>query len=531
MTTASPKPLHLTVLSNGMLQVENERPAYPAKATALGPVKVAPRELPGLTASCVDVELPTSSERLFGGRLRMALVDPFAGKKHLIAELDALTDGLVEELIGEPKNGLFAYRNGRRFEQRLRRYPLQPAPTLESLPLREGGTYLITGGLGGLGLVMAAYLADNTKGNLVLLGRSSLPPREKWDRWLKTHAPNERTARRIRVVRSLEAKGASVHVAKADVTNLDDMQVVIEQAKARFGAIHGVLHTAGVVQDSLISMKTLAEIEDVFTPKIHGTQVLDTLFREEPLDFLVLFSSTSALTAPAGQVDYVAANAFLNAYAESRSGDNTYCVAINWGIWNEVGMAASAAPDAEAGPPETPVPVAHPFFDQRVKDARGHSVLSARYRPDTLWLLDEHRTVAGDALIPGTGYLEIIRAALREWNVTGPFEIRDLYFIRPLYVADGAEKDVRVKLDETDEGYSIEIRFGVRSRWTARLAAARARKRCVDPPRQGPGGGRGCGLRSLRREGRCRRRRHSQSSRKSSSLRSSVACPQESALG
>ena len=218
-----PKPLHLTVLSNGMLQVENERPAYPAKATALGPVKVAPRELPGLTASCVDVELPTSNERLFGGRLRMALVDPFAGKKHLIAELDALTDGLVEELIGEPKNGLFAYRNGRRFEQRLRRYPLQPAPTLESLPLREGGTYLITGGLGGLGLVMAAYLADNTKGNLVLLGRSSLPPREKWDRWLKTHAPHERTARRIRVVRSLEAKGASVHVAKADVTNLDDM--------------------------------------------------------------------------------------------------------------------------------------------------------------------------------------------------------------------------------------------------------------------------------------------------------------------
>ena len=121
-------------------------------------------------------------------------------------------------------------------------------------------------------------------------------------------------------------------------------------------------------------------------------------------------------------------------------------------------MAASAAPDAEPGPAEPPVPIAHPFFDQRVKDARGHSVLSARYRPDTLWLLDEHRTVAGDALIPGTGYLEIIRAALREWNVTGPFEIRDLYFIRPLYVADGAEKDVRVKLDETDEGYSIEIR-------------------------------------------------------------------------
>ena len=453
-----PKPLHVTVLTNGMLQVEEERPDYPAKATVLGPVKVAPRELPGLSASCVDVVLPSSSERLFGGRLRMALVDPFAGRKHVAAELDALTDGLAEELLGEPENGLFAYRNGRRFERRLKRCPLPSAAGSESLPLREGGTYLVTGGLGGLGLVMAAYLADNIKGNLVLLGRSSLPPREKWDLWLKTHAPNEQTARRIRAVRSLETKGATVHLARADVTNLDEMQSVIEETKSRFGALHGVIHTAGVVQDSLISMKTLAEIEDVFTPKIHGTQVLDRLLRDEPLDFLVLFSSTSALTAPAGQVDYVAANAFLNAYAESRSGDNTHCVAINWGIWNEVGMAAKAAPSEEAGAPPAPIPVAHPFFDQRVKDDRGRSVLTARYRTKSHWLLDEHRTLSGAALIPGTGYLELIRGALREWNVDGPFEIRDLYFIRPLHVADDSEKEVRVKLVETDEGYSIEVR-------------------------------------------------------------------------
>ena len=453
-----PMPLHLTVLTNGMLQVAHEHPAYPAKSTVLGPVKVAPKELPGLTSSCVDVVLPASSDRLFGGRLRMALVDPFAGRKNVAAELDQLTDGLVEELLGEPESGLFAYRDRRRFERRIKRCPLVAPAENASLPLRDGGTYLITGGLGGLGLVMAAYLADNTKGNLVLLGRSSLPPREEWDLWLKTHAPNERTAKRIRAVRSLEIRGATVYLARADVTNLDEMQSVIAETKARFGDLHGVLHTAGVVQDSLISMKTLAEIENVFTPKIHGTQVLDRLLRDEPLDFFVLFSSTSALIAPAGQVDYVAANAFLNAYAESRAGDNTYCVAINWGIWNEVGMAANAAPGEEASPIEPPTPVDHPFFDQRERDAHARSVLSARYRPESHWLLDEHRTASGAPLIPGTGYLELIRGALREWKVEGPFEIHNLYFIRPLHVAEGTEKEVRVKLVETDEGYSVEVR-------------------------------------------------------------------------
>ena len=183
-----------------------------------------------------------------------------------------------------------------------------------------------------------------------------------------------------------------------------------------------------------------------------------------------IFEST--VTAPAGQVDYVAANAFLNAYASSRTkpGSRRRTVAINWGIWNEVGMAAEALLRPEPVAVGTPAngtsdaqqraetPVAHPMFDRRVRDAHGESVLAARYSPSTHWILDEHRTLQGHALLPGTGYLELARAALEEYGESGGFELRDLFFFRPLQVADQEAKEVRVKLKRTEEGYSFEVR-------------------------------------------------------------------------
>jgi hypothetical protein len=202
------------------------------------------------------------------------------------------------------------------------------------------------------------------------------------------------------------------------------------------------------------------------------------VFADADLDFMVLFSSTSTVTAPAGQVDYVAANEFLNAYARSRTGrDRTRrTVAINWGIWNEVGMAAEALLRPEPVSIGTPAsgrndaqgangahlhaekPVGHPMFDRRARDAHNESVLASRYSPATHWILDEHRTLKGHALLPGTGYLELARAALEEYGERGSFELRDLFFFRPLQVADQEAKEVRVKLKRTEEGYGFEVR-------------------------------------------------------------------------
>src|SRR5690606_20828349 len=107
--------------------------------------------------------------------------------------------------------------------------------------------------------------------------------------------------------------------------------------------LNGVFHTAGLVKDDLIPLKTHADVEEVLAPKVHGTAVLADILNQEKLDLFVLFSSTSTDTAPAGQVDYVAANAYLNAYAEScRSRTDRKTVAVHWGVWDETGLAARA---------------------------------------------------------------------------------------------------------------------------------------------------------------------------------------------
>ncbi|MEM9196156.1 MAG: polyketide synthase dehydratase domain-containing protein, partial [Myxococcota bacterium] len=198
-------------------------------------------------------------------------------------------------------------------------------------------------------------------------------------------------------------------------------------------------------------------MEQVFAPKIHGTQILDQLLGEDRA-FHILFSSTSTATAPAGQVDYVAANAFLNAFATSHRERGKNITAVNWGIWSQVGMAAEAfGPEGTKAAPET---VAYPLFDERYRDERGRQVLTMPLTTEA-WLLDEHRTLAGHALVPGTGYIELVHAALRASNEAGAYEVRDLYFIRPLQVDDGSDVEAQVRLNETERGFGIEVRSRV----------------------------------------------------------------------
>ncbi len=453
-------PFHIDVVANGALQAANEGLAYPQKATALGPVKVLSRELEGATARLLDVRLPTKSERLFGGSLRAAILDPLGGKKRAEAALDGLADQLEDELRAPGANEVVALREGRRLRQTFAASPLDEGGT--SL-VKEEGVYLVTGGLGGLGLTIAEHLASSVQARLVLLGRKALPPRDQWDTWIAQHGDDDRISKRLRRLLAAEAAGGEVLVLAADVTNVEEMEGVKAAAKERFGRIDGVFHAAGVVDDDLLALKTLESVERVFEPKIQGTRVLDTLFEPGELDFLVLFSSTSTATAPAGQVDYVAANAFLDAYAQSRQGESTRVLSLHWGIWNEVGMAAEAMlpDDGVAVGEKVGRQPAHPVLDARVRDARRESVLRGSLSTKTHWLLDGHRTLKGQALVPGTGYLELLRAALRASGEDGPFEVEDLFFLRPFAVDDGETRDLFVKLRPSSRGYAAEIRGGV----------------------------------------------------------------------
>jgi thioesterase domain-containing protein/acyl carrier protein len=208
-------------------------------------------------------------------------------------------------------------------------------------------------------------------------------------------------------------------------------------------------------------MKTQVSVEDVFGPKVHGTQVLSSAFEGRDLDFMLLFSSSSTVLAPVGQVDYVAANAFLDAFALHESSRGKNVIAVKWGIWNEVGLAAEsmgASMTGEGTVPESRAPVDLPLVDAKIDADKGETVLSTLYSPTTHWLLDQHRTKGGDALIPGTGYLEIAREAAEAFGHRRPFEIRNLFFFRPLHVEDTSTKEVRVRLHGHTDGYDFEVR-------------------------------------------------------------------------
>lgn len=426
-------PVHIHAFTTGAQALKGEALPYPEKATIAGPIRVIPRELPGTSAAMTDLVLP----------------DKLRGQAR-----DLLGQRVLEELLAAPEAATAAIRGERRY---VRDFVPRNLPEVEMGAIGEGARVLLTGGFGGIGLTLAEHLITTRKARIALLARSPLPPREDWAGWIADHGPHDATARRIAAVQRLEAAGGEVIVLGADVCNVEEMTEARARLESAWGGVDVVIHGAGVIDDGPLLTKSPASVEDVFTPKLHGTQVLERVFPDGELDLLVLFSSTSTITAPPGQVDYVAANEYLNAYARGRAGGKTRVIALDWGIWAEVGMAAEAvATRAGGGPRALPVPIDAPLLQTAGFDEEGHRIYEADLTTGA-WVLGEHRTRAGDALLPGTGYLELAAEALRAEGEAGTFTIRDLYFLRPLDVADGAEKHLRLRLTRSDEGYELDV--------------------------------------------------------------------------
>jgi len=431
-----------------MARVGNEPLPYPEKATVLGPAQVMPHEMSGTTVRVIDVPMGPFSEMngliKFGSKALSDRVRALLGANKEVSILDMIWD----DLFARNGNEIVAYRNDRRLIKAYEEVALEDTP--EGLVrFKEGGIYLVTGGLGDLASACAEELARQFKVKLSLVGRLELPHRSQWPDYLAAYGNTDRIGMAIGAIKRIEEAGAEVLYTPADVTNPQSMSQVIAKTKERFGALNGVLHTAGVIKDDLIQMKSSSDIEDVFAPKVLGTMVLDDVLADEPLDFFVLFSSTSTDTAPAGQVDYVAANAYLNAYANSRPrGEGPHTLAVHWGVWNEVGLAARAIKAAEHDemPAMVVEPAIEPLFDRRLRDESAGDWLELRAEPSRLWLLDEHRLKTGEAIWPGTGYLELIGEATREHGILGAFEVEDLTFLRPLHVKDDEKRAVRVSL-------------------------------------------------------------------------------------
>lgn len=304
--------VQIAVISNQIQEVTGAETLTPENATLLGPCKVIPQEYPEITCRSIDVVIPS----------------------YATEETEKLARQLILEVQDTSSSETIAHRGGYRWTQQYE--PLLLKPDRVPTRLRAGGTYLIIGGLGRIGLTLAEYLAKKSNVRLVLTGRSGLPPRDTWEEWLNKRSETM-TAARIKRVLDLEALGAEVCALKVNVSDRDEMRRMVDKTLQQFGALNGVIYLAGSLGGASFSPvpeTTKAQCEPNFEAKGHGLYVLEEVLDGIELDFCILFSSLASVLGGLGFTAYAAANAFIDAFVRkhNRTGGTPW-VSEDWDTW------------------------------------------------------------------------------------------------------------------------------------------------------------------------------------------------------
>nr|QLG04869.1 PulH [Streptomyces sp.] len=253
--------------------------------------------------------------------------DPGLLVQAVLVDPDDSTDRLISQAAGGGSRADGDCVRFRGAEAEVLTWAEHKAPPERRVPWKNGGVYLVTGGLGGIGTQVAADMAAQA-GNvtIVLAGRSPLRPDQEGQlaRWRE--------------------QGADVRYSSVDVSDAAAVRALVDGIVRDHGALHGVLHGAGVVKDNFIARKTPRECREVLAPKVAGVVNLDEATKDLPLDFFVVFSAAAGVFGNTGQADYAAANAFLDAYAHHRRGlvargpRSGASVSVDWPLWAEGGM-------------------------------------------------------------------------------------------------------------------------------------------------------------------------------------------------
>ncbi|WP_244884052.1 SDR family NAD(P)-dependent oxidoreductase [Paenibacillus graminis] len=284
--------LNLFFVADHTFRVNRHEPVLsPHHAVMFGLAKVIPQEYPQFKCRCIDIDNATASAAVW------------------------------EEICSGSADFQVAYRDNTRYIEHLEERLLGAAEA-GGVSLQENGVYVVTGGLGGIGLAVAHYLSGKQRVHVCLLNRGTSPP-----------GPSQ-----IERIRQIEANGSEVDLYTADISEPDELQGVLQAIRTKYGQIHGLFHCAGIAGEGLLINKEKPEIKRVLDAKVTGTWLLDQYTAQDNLDYFVLFSSVTSLLGGMGQADYTAANAYLDVFSDYRQANNRRSVTINWPAWKEVGM-------------------------------------------------------------------------------------------------------------------------------------------------------------------------------------------------
>lgn len=315
------KKLSVLVVTKNLYSVLGDEEILPVKSSALGPCKVIPQEEKNFAFKLIDIEHGTK----------------FDSKtiECLCWEANHISSSCFKDEI--------AHRGDYRWMRHLKPCTAFIESNRKER-LKKRGVYLLTGGLGGMGLELAEYLAKKYNAHVILMTRSEIPL-EEWDNLLKKKNLNEKRINQIKKLQTIKKHAASLTCKVAPLENKALLTKTIRSIQKQYGCINGVIHAAGVAGGGIAQFKTKEEFHRVLQPKLFGTQYLIELLRKEPLDFFVFVSSITAITGFPGQVDYCSANRILDSYAlaaETYFEYPVFCTTMNWQAWRDVGMAANS---------------------------------------------------------------------------------------------------------------------------------------------------------------------------------------------
>lgn len=292
-------------------------------------------------AQCVEAaEVPSVAQASVWGIGRVAAVElpvVWGGLVDLDASAGPAQDAadLFEALTAAADDRDAAYRAGRRYLPRLRALQVAAPPVTFSAE----GYYIVTGGLGGIGLAVGAWLAQRGARRVVLLSRTPMPPRAQWDDATLSAADR----RRVAGVRAIEGHGAAVWTVAADVADRSALAAVLSERRlAGWGVVRGAVHCAVAVEAALLASDDRQALEHLIGTKIGGAAALRDALSDDAPDFFVMFSSIASLLGERGHGAYAAANAALDAWTIAARHAGMPAHVINWGAWQDLGLAATA---------------------------------------------------------------------------------------------------------------------------------------------------------------------------------------------
>ncbi len=279
------------------------------KAVISGFVKTAAKEYPNIKMSLLNTDTCTTSSLWL----------------------------IIDELKSESNDLVVKYKNQKRFIQTIEQISSQPATSAMG-KIKKEGTYLITGGLNGLGFSIAQIISQKYGADLILVGKSEFPDRKEWDSYLQGTYADDNFSNKIKAIKTMEENGSKVRIFNVDVTYRYEVETLFDHLGDN-PKIDGIFHLAGVIRDSLIRNKNAEDVNKVLSPKIQGSvNIVETFKRVNP-SFIVFFSSIASFFGSIGQSDYAAANSFMDDYADFISKNlGIPAISINWTLWDAVGM-------------------------------------------------------------------------------------------------------------------------------------------------------------------------------------------------